>query len=158
MFRKMRRFKQKLSEAECIELLRQEPRGVLSVIGEDGYPYGIPMDHWFDEKHGRLCFHGAAEGHKIDALRAENRVSYCVYNSGYRNPGEWALNIRSVIVFGRMSIVNSGERKVEICTNLCKKFTDDPTYIERELALAGDRVCCLELEIEHMTGKAVKES
>ena len=158
MFRKMRRFKQELCDRECIEILKSEPRGVLSVLGDDGYPYGMPMNHWYDEKSGKICFHGASEGHKIDSLRENNKVSYCVYDAGYRNPGEWALNIRSVIVFGRISTVCNRERAIEICTNLCKKFTDDAAYLERELASGGSRVCCLELEIEHMTGKAVKEN
>ena len=49
MFRKMRRFKQQLSDEECIAGLRSETRGVLSMLGDDGYPYGIPMNHWYCE-------------------------------------------------------------------------------------------------------------
>ena len=69
MFREMRRFKQVLSQEECIEVLKNEPRGVLSLIGEDGYPYGIPMDHWYCEEDGKLYFHCAKEGHKLDAVK-----------------------------------------------------------------------------------------
>ena len=90
MFRKMRRFKQEISQEKCIRILREQPRGVLSIMGEDGYPYGLPLDHWYDEKTGTICFHGAKEGHKIDALRKNNKVSYCVYDQGYRKAGEWA--------------------------------------------------------------------
>ena len=56
MFRKMRRFKQELSKEECIEVLKNEPRGVLSVLGDDCYPYGIPMNHWYNEKDGKSIF------------------------------------------------------------------------------------------------------
>ncbi len=66
MFRKMRRFKQELSLNECIDILKNEPRGVLSVLGDDGYPYGMPMNHWYNEVDGRLYFHGAKSGHKIE--------------------------------------------------------------------------------------------
>ena len=59
MFRKMRRFKQELSKEECIEILKKEPRGVLSMQGEDGYPYGMPMTHWYNEEDGKIYFHGA---------------------------------------------------------------------------------------------------
>ena len=90
MFRKMRRFKQELSERECIEILKKEPRGVLSMIGDDGYPYGIPMSHWYNEDDGKLYFHGAKEGHKIDAIQNCDKVSFCVYDEGYRKEGEWA--------------------------------------------------------------------
>ena len=105
MFRPMRRFKQQINEAECIRILKEQPRGVLSLIGDDGYPYGIPLDHWYCEEDGKLYFHGAKEGHKIDAIASCDKVSYCVMDEGFRKEGEWALNINSVIVFGRISLV-----------------------------------------------------
>ena len=158
MFRDMRRFKQQIPEEECIEILKREPRGVLSVLGDDGYPYGIPLDHWYSETDGKIYFHCAKEGHKLDAIAKCDKVSYCVMDQGYRKEGEWALNIRSVIIFGRMHIVEDEDKKREICTNLCRKFTDDEAYLEKELKNAFLRVCCLELEPEHMTGKLVNES
>ena len=158
MFRKMRRFKQQITQEECLEVLKNEPRGVLSLIGEDGYPYGVPMNHWYCEADGKLYFHGAKEGHKLDALQKCNKVSYCVMDQGYRLPGEWPLHIKSVIVFGHITPVMDSEKVHEICTSLCKKFTDDPAYPEKEFASAGARVLCLELTPEHMTGKLVKES
>lgn len=156
MFRKMRRFKQELSREECIEMLKKEPRGVLSVLGDDGYPYGVPMDHWYNETDGKLYFHGAKEGHKIDAIRACDKVSYLVQDAGYREDGEWPLHIKSVIVFGRIRIAEEAKMR-EICTNLCRKFTDDEDYIDAELTHLK-RVMCLELMPEHITGKLVKES
>lgn len=158
MFRKMRRFKQELSKEECIKILKNEPRGVLSMLGDDGYPYGIPMDHWYNEEDGKLYFHGAKEGHKIDAINTCDKVSYCVYDQGYRKDDEWALNIKSVIVFGRIRPVTDTEMTAKACRNLCLKFTDDEDYIEHELTHSGPRVLCLELTPEHMTGKLVKES
>lgn len=158
MFRKMRRFKQQLETQECLEILKNQPRGILSVIGDDGYPYGIPMNHWYCEEDGRLYFHGAKEGHKLDAISVCDKVSYCVHDEGYRNDGEWALNIRSVVIFGRMSVVTDEAKVRTICSNLCRKFTDDQEYLERELRDSLPRVCCLELTPEHMTGKMVKES
>ena len=79
-------------------------------------------------------------------------------DKGYRKEGEWALNIRSVIVFGRIREVTDAEKKKEICTCLCRKFTDDEAYLEKEMKNAFPRVCCLELDIEHMTGKLVNEA
>lgn len=158
MFRKMRRFKQELSHQDCIEVLRQEPRGVLSLIGENGYPYGIPVDHWYDEESGNLYFHGAREGHKIDAIRNCAKASYCVMDQGFRREGEWALNIKSVVLFGQITLVEDQEKALRVCSNLCRKFTEDEEYLEREQKSAGDRVLCLELRPEHMTGKMVNES
>lgn len=158
MFRPMRRFNQQVTEEECIRILKEEKRGVLSLHGEDGYPYGIPLDHWYCEEDGKIYFHGAKAGHKIDALAKDNRVSYCVYDAGFRREGEWALNVNSVVVFGRISLVTDGEKARMICENLCRKFTDDEEYIRKELESALPRVQCLELVIDHMTGKLVNES
>lgn len=158
MFREMRRFKQQIGEEECIRILKEQPRGVLSMIGDDGYPYGIPLDHWYSEEDGKLYFHCAKVGHKIDAIHACNKVSYCVMDEGYRKEGEWALNINSVVVFGRMHAVENEEMKRQICTNLVRKFTDDEAFLQKELANAFPRVHCLELTIEHMSGKLVNES
>ena len=130
----------------------------LSVFDENGYPYGIPMNHWYKEADGKLYFHGAKSGHKLEAIKKYDKVSFCVYDSGCRNEGEWALNIKSVVVFGRMKVVEDADKVVEICTNLGKKFTDDKEYLEKELQNALPRVLCLELTPEHMTGKRVKES
>lgn len=158
MFRGMRRFKQQISKEECIHVLKEQPRGVLSVLGDNGYPYGLPLDHWYSEKDDKLYFHCAKEGHKLDAVRECDKVSYCVMDEGYRKDGEWTLNINSVIVFGRMNIVEDEEKKREICTNICHKFTDDEEYLKKEMDNAFPRVCCLELTIEHMTGKLVNEA
>ncbi len=156
MFRKMRRFKQQISEEECIRILKEQPRGVLSMIGDDGYPYGIPLDHWYSGN--KLYFHGAKVGHKMDAITAFDKVSYCVMDESFRRDGEWALNIKSVVVFGRIRVVEDEAKKREICTNLVRKFTDDEEYLQKELTNAFPRVNCLELTIEHMTGKLVNES
>ena len=116
------------------------------------------MNHWYDPEDGKLYFHGAKTGHKIDAIRTDNRVSYCVHDAGWRKEGEWALNIRSVVAFGRISPVRDEEKAREICTRLCRKFTEDEEYIRKELESALPRVQCLELTIDHMTGKLVNES
>lgn len=158
MFRQMRRFKQQISKEECIKILKEQPRGVLSLIGDDGYPYGIPLDHWYCEEDGKLYFHGAKEGHKIDAIKACDKTSYCVMDQGFKKDGEWALNINSVIVFGRISLVEDPEKAKIICTEICRKFTDDEAYLQHELEHAFPRVQCLELTPEHMTGKLVNES
>ena len=157
-FRPMRRFKQQISEEECIRVLTTERRGVLSMIGENSYPYGIPLNHWYNPENGKLYFHGAKSGHKIDAITKDNRVSYCVYDAGYRKDGDWALNVTSVVVFGRISMVTDEAKINMIGENLLRKFTDDEDYIQREIKNALPRAQCLELTIDHMTGKLVNES
>ena len=155
-FRPMRRFKQQMTDEACIALLQKAPRGVLAVLGDGGYPYTVPLDFVYDD--GKIYFHCAKEGHKLDAFSECDKVSYCCMDEGYRKEGEWALNIRSVIVFGHMKLVTDPEKTKWICTNLVRKFTDDEAYLQHELKHALPRVQCLELIVEHMTGKLVNES
>ena len=160
MFREMRRFKQQISEEECIRILKEQPRGVLSMLGDDGYPYGIPLDHWYSEDDNKLYFHCAKTGHKLDAVAAYDKVSYCVMDEGYRKEGEWALNINSVVIFGKARIVDDEEDELKhrIAVNLCRKFTDDEAFLQKELTHALPRATFIELTPEHMTGKLVNES
>ena len=81
MFRPMRRFKQQLTQEECVEILNTEVRGVLSVLGDDDYPYGIPIDFYYNQQENKIYFHGAKEGHKIDSIKKHNKVSFCVYDN-----------------------------------------------------------------------------
>lgn len=153
----MGRIKQQISREECIRVLKEQPRGVLSMIGDEGYPYGIPLNHLYMDD-GHIYFHCGKHGHKIDAIAKCDKVSYCVYDQGYRKDGEWALNINSVVIFGRIREVTDEEKMREICTLLTQKFTDDDEYLQRELAGSFKNVKCLELIPEHMTGKLVNEA
>ena len=158
MFREMLRKKQQLSDEKCIEILKQEPRGVLSVIGDDDYPYGMPLNHFYCESDGKLYFHSGKKGHKIDAMTRRDKASFCVYDQGFRREGEWALNIRSVIVFGRIEIITDPEKICEIARLLSYKFTDDEKYIEDEIKKSGSRTFMFALVPEHITGKLVNEA
>ena len=158
MFRKMRRFKQELTPEECCQLLQTQVRGVLSMQGEDGYPYGIPLDFWYNAGDGKLYFHGAKEGHKIDAITACDKVSFCVYDEGHREGEDWPLHFASVVIFGRIAPVQDPETVRLACRELCRRFVPDGSYFAAEYAAAKDRVLCLALTPEHMTGKRVKES
>ena len=156
MFRKMRRFKQQISNEKCIEILKTEPRGVLALHGEDGYPYALPLNHLYYD--GRLYFHCAAEGHKIDAIKDDNKASFCVTDKGFKRENEWALNINSVIVFGKISFVTDKKKKENALRLLGNKFYPDPDDVEREIEKFLDKVCILEMSIDYMTGKLVNES
>lgn len=154
----MLRKKQQLSEAECIEILKTQLRGVLSVIGDDDYPYGVPINHYYCQEDGKIYFHGGKKGHKIDAMRRNDKASFCVYDEGFRREGEWALNIRSVIVFGRIEFIDDQEKVYEIAEELSHKFTDDDDYIRNEIMHSGPGTLMFALVPEHITGKIVKES
>lgn len=158
MFRELIRQNKKLSMEECVQVLKTETRGVLSVIGEDDYPYGMPMNHWYNEEDGKIYFHCGKVGHRLDALRKNDKVSFCTYDKGYRKEGQWPLNVKSVIVFGRMAIVDDMDKIVDITTKLSYKFIQDDAYIREEIEKFGKATLLLELIPEHICGKLVEES
>ena len=154
-FRGMRRFRQQVSKEACEKILDEQLRGVLAVQGENGYPYALPIDYLY--KDGRIYFHGAKEGHKMDAIKACDKVSFCVWDDGFIKEGGWELNITSVIAFGRIRIVTDMETKKEVCIGIGMKFNRDISIWEEEWEQSAKRVEVLEIEIEHMTGKLVNE-
>ena len=156
MFREMRRKKQQIPDNEAIAILENSKVGILAVNGDSGYPYTVPLNYMF--YNGKIYFHGAKSGHKIDAIKNCDKVSFCVYDKGYRKENDWALNIKSVIVFGRVRFVEDQDTINQICTNMCDKFTDDKEYAKVELSKCGSSVLCLEVNPEHITGKLVNES
>ncbi|MBO7516875.1 MAG: pyridoxamine 5'-phosphate oxidase family protein [Spirochaetia bacterium] len=158
MFRRMARIKQQIPDEECIRILKEQKRGVLSVFGDDGYPYGVPLNHWYNEEDGCLYFHGGMQGHKIDALKKCDKVSFCVLDDGYRKEGDWALTFKSVIVFGKVRFVEDHAEALDICRKLSLKFLQDTAEIEAMIQRSGSRVLCFALVPEHMTGKQVHEA
>lgn len=157
MFRPLTRFKQALSPEECTAILTRENRGILSVNGDDGYPYGMPMNHFYHADDGCIYFHCGRKGHRLDALAASDKVSFCVMDQGIREDGQWAYKVKSVIVFGRMQVIDDREAVISICEKLCRKFTTDEAYIRRELENSAASTLLLRLVPENICGKLVTE-
>lgn len=158
MFRPLVRKNKQISAEECIELLQNETRGVLSVNGDDGYPYGMPMNHFYNPEDGCIYFHCGRLGHRLDSLKKSGKVSFCVCEQGYREAEDWAYHVRSVIVFGRVEIIDDLEQVVRISRQLCYKFTRDEAYILDEINRSAKATLVLKLTPEHICGKLVKES
>lgn len=158
MFRELLRKNKMIPLQECLQMLKDETRGVLSVIGDNDYPYGMPMNHWYNVEDGKIYFHCGKQGHRLDALKKHDKVSFCVYDKGYRNDGEWAWNVKSVIVFGKIEIIDDIDKITDITTKLSHKFTQDEEYIRREIELYGSKTLLLQLTPEHISGKMVTES
>ena len=158
MFRDLTRKKQLLSTEECIELLTKETRGILSVNGDNGYPYGMPMNHFYHSDDGGIYFHCGKHGHRLDSLKKSDKVSFCVYEQGSREENDWAYQVRSVIVFGRVEIIEDFNEVCRITKKLCYKFTEDEEYIQHEIEQFASKTLLLKLTPEHICGKIVKES
>ena len=156
MFRPMRRKKQLLPEAETIAMLRSCTSGVLAVQGDDDYPYAVPLSFAYED--GKLYFHSAVAGHKLDALGHGEKASFCVIAADDIVPEEFTTHFRSAIVFGRARVVTDDVEKRHALLVLAEKYS--PDYLDRAGAeIDGDwkRVSVIELAVEHMTGKASLE-
>lgn len=158
MFRELVRKNKQIPDEECIAILKKETRGVLAVNGDDGYPYGMPMNHFYNPEDGCIYFHCGRNGHRLDSLKRSDKVSFCVCEQGYRNAGDWAYNVRSVIVFGRVEMMDDLEEIIRISRQLCYKFTQDEAYIQKEIDHFAKATLLLRLTPEHICGKFVKES
>ena len=158
MFRKLSNNNKQISDAECFEILRNETRGVLSVNGDDGYPYAMPMNHFFNSENGCIYFHCGKIGHRLDSLKKSDKASLCVCEHGTRDEGDWAYTVRSVVVFGRIEIIDDIAIASDIARKLSYKFTSDESYIQNEIDRYAKATLILKLIPEQITGKKVKES
>jgi len=156
MFREMRRKGQQLPENEAIEILKNATSGTLALMGDEGYPYAVPMSHFYRD--GKLYFHCAGEGHKIDAVRRCEKASFCVIEKDEVHPEKFTTFFRSVIAFGRIRVIEDDQEKIETLRALSDRFVpNDREGREREIAGSLARVNMLEMTIEHMTGKEARE-
>ena len=155
MFRKMRRGPQALSHEEIVELLKTETRGVMSVQGDNGYPYGYPINHYYDEEANRIYIHGATFGHRVSAVKRDPKVSYCVFGGDYQKEGDWAKYVKSVIVFGKAELIEDHDEIVRISRLLCDKFPCPPEYVEHEIEKDAQSTLIIAIDIEDMNSSAV---
>jgi len=156
MFRDMRRKKQLLSEAETIEILQAGTSGVLAVSGDDDYPYAVPLSYAYQD--GKLFFHFAKAGHKLDSILRNSKVSFCVIQADQVMPETLTTHFKSAIVFGRARILTADHEKQSALAILVEKYSPDyAAKGQAEVERSWDRVCVAEVTIEHMTGKAAIE-
>ncbi len=158
MFREMRRKRQQLTEAEARQIMAAGTSGVLALSGDDGYNYAVPISYALEGD--KIYFHSARSGHKLDAMRRNDRVSFCVIDRDEIVPEEFTTYFRSAIAFGRIRIVEDDadpekRRGLEL---LAAKYSPAIDIDAREKELLKMKACVVPvLEIEHLTGKAAKE-
>lgn len=156
MFREMRRHKQLLSQEAAIKILSRNTSGTLALHGDDGYPYAVPMSYVYAD--GKLYFHSAKEGHKIDAIRSNEKGSFCVIDQDVVVPEKYTSLFRSAIAFGRLRFVEDTDDIIRIATMLATKYS--PGHgdgIPAEISGSLSRMVILEMTIEHMTAKEAIE-
>ena len=158
IFREMRQKKQELSRQEIADILHKGTSGVLALLGDNDYPYAVPISYVYDD--GKIYFHGAKSGHKIDAIQRTEKASFCVIDKDFVVPEEYTTYFRSVIVFGTIRILHDEAEKREAIEKLAVKYAPDDTEENRNKAIEREwnPLCVLEMTPEHITGKTIKES
>ena len=157
MFRELRRKRQALSWADCEAVLSRGTSGVLALAGDDGYPYAVPLSYLYED--GKLLFHCAREGHKLDAVARCDKASFCVIDQDRVVPEEYTTYFRSVIAFGRIRVIgDDGERRAAV-ERLALKYhpCDTPERRNRYIDSEWAPLCMLEMTVEHLSGKQATE-
>ena len=157
MFREMRRKNKALGSDAAKHLLATERRGVLSVLGDDGYPYGVPINYIYSEADGKIYFHGSRVGHKADAIKRCDKVCFTVYGNESVKDEAWAPYMQSVIIFGRCSTIDDRNAAMDAVRKLAGKYYPDTKLIDEEIAKSGKAVQLFEITIEHLSGKEIQE-
>jgi len=156
IFREMRRKRQQLSDEESISILQQATAGTLALLGDFGYPYSVPISYVYAE--GRLYFHSALSGHKVDAIKNCDKASFCIIEKDDVKPQQYTTYYRSVIAFGRIHIVEDENEKLEAARLLGNRYNpNDDESLQKELEKGFSRMLVIRFDIEHLTGKEAIE-
>lgn len=157
MKREMRRIRQLMSAEDNIKVLDRNTNGVLSLTGDDGYPYPVPLSYVYND--GKVYFHGAQQGYKVDAVKQSEKAAFCVVDTDEVDGPAYSTCFRSVIAYGKPRIVEDAEEKFHALRVLGLKYNPAATedglkkFIDNEL----DVVCVIALDIDFMTGKEAIE-
>jgi nitroimidazol reductase NimA-like FMN-containing flavoprotein (pyridoxamine 5'-phosphate oxidase superfamily) len=155
-FREMRRKRQQLSEEESIGILQKSTSGTLALLGDDGYPYAVPISYVYND--GRLYFHSALSGHKVDAIRNCDKASFCVIEQDDVQPKKYTTFFRSVIAFCRIHIISDEQEKLGTARMLGNRYNpNDDESLKKELESGLSRMLMIRFDIEHLTGKEAIE-
>ncbi|MBO5627182.1 MAG: NimIJ family nitroimidazole resistance protein [Prevotella sp.] len=155
-FRPMRRLRQQLSDEDTIGILQRATSGTLALLGDNGYPYAVPISYVYAD--GHLYFHSALSGHKVDAIRACDKASFCVIEQDQVHPKEYTTYFRSVIAFGRIHIVEDESEKLEMARMLGRRYNpNDEDNLQKEIEHGLSRMLAIRFDIEHLTGKEAIE-
>lgn len=152
MERKMRRIKQQLSESDSLEILQNTTAGVLALCGEDGQPYGVPLSHVY--VNGKLFFHSALNGHKLELLAQNKKASFTVIAMDDIHPETYTTYFKSVIAFGDVRIIEDDAEKMQVLEELGRRCNpNDAEGLKKEIAVGFKRCLILEMSIDRLTGK-----
>ena len=151
MFRDMRRDKKQLTKKEAVVILKKGEYGVLATIGSDNYPYALPLNYIY--YNNKIYLHCAQEGHKLDNIKNNNKVSFTVVGDYKLQPAEFTSKYESVVIFGRANLIE-GKAKEEVLNQFILKFSpqfksEGFDYVKQ----AANKTAIIEIKIEDLKGK-----
>lgn len=155
-FRPLRRKKNAISDEQAIALLTGEKRGILAVNGDNDYPYAIPVNYYYDGEQNKIYFHGAKAGHKVDAIRRNDKVCFTVFGNEHYQ-ADWAPYVQSTIVFGRCRLIEDEKVKESCLRRLAMRYYPSAEEVEAELAKDCHAAQLYEISVEHISGKQIHE-
>lgn len=157
MFRKVRKIKNELDEKATKEVLKKAPRGVLALNGDDGYPYGLPLNYVYDEDNNALYFHGTKTGYKIDCIEKSPKASFtAILEEGVSDDG-WSKNVSSVVAYGLLEEIEDYDFARDALEKLAQKYYPSEDLIEKNIKANFKNTKILAFHISYMTGKRVNE-
>lgn len=158
MFKSIRKKINEIDRSATEALLTSNRRGVLAMNGDNGYPYAIPINYFYDCVGQKIYFHGAKAGHKVESLKASDKVCFTVYGNERIDESEsWAPYVQSVVVFGKCRLLEPGPESIDRLKEFAMKYYPDETLVDEEIARSGRAAQIFEITIEHMSGKQVQE-
>ena len=157
MFRPIRKKKNDIGIEAAEQLLLHCRRGVLAMVGMEGYPYAVPINYVYDKEAQKIYFHGARSGHKVEALRACAKVCFTVYGNETIREEAWAPFMQSAGVVGRCRLMENSPEAMARLKQFAMKYYPEEQFADEEIAQAGKAAQMFEIEIEHLSGKEVQE-
>ena len=157
MFRPVRKKINEIKIEEAKKLLHQSRRGVLAVIGDNNYPYAIPVNYLYDEENEKIYFHGSRAGHKVDAIKNCDKVCFTVIGNETIKKESWAPFLQSTAIFGRCHLIEDQSIAMVLLKKFAMKFYPSESMVDEEIVVSGKATQMYEIEIEHLSGKEVQE-
>ncbi|MDU2208179.1 MAG: pyridoxamine 5'-phosphate oxidase family protein [Veillonella sp.] len=158
MFKPIRKKINEIDHSAAETLLQSNRRGILAMNGDNGYPYAIPINYFYDSLAQKIYFHGAKAGHKVESLKVSDKVCFTVYGNERIDEAEsWAPYVQSVVVFGRCRLLEAGSESIEQLKEFAMKYYPDEALADDQIARNGRATQMFEITIEHMSGKQVQE-
>jgi uncharacterized protein len=155
--RDIRRSDRALSGDQAREILARADHGVLATLGSDGWPYAVPLNHVLSGD--VLYIHCAVEGHKLENIANEERVSFCAVADARVLPAKLTTLYESAIAFGRASLVTDPTEKRLALELLAVRFCGAlPPEAAEAIATSASRTAVVRIRLERITGKAHRSS